>query len=380
MRPGPSLIAVLLAVLLAPTTAPAQEPMRPRPEARPVAPLRPAGTPGAALGLKLHGAPTPSDSDCLEGDYYDLVRALEAQGPTMLARWLEKRGRPFRYLARDEKSPWVLELVVELTYCKSYGAMAIEAEVRVRSTQDGGREAGSSGSAIRWEEDEPEPPTDPRLGPWSEDPRIHAFLSRVHAALELEVDRLLRQIPPQAPSAAPPVPGPAVAQPAAPARAAPPAPAVVQPVAPPPKVEKPEPRGPAPIVAVFDIQDDSKRYKPAQLQQLSEYLAGKLAEKGAFRVVPRDQLRSRLQQEKTQSYQQCYDMSCQIELGKAMAAERSLATKLLRFGNACSVSLTLYDLRSEASVGSATEDQRDCTEKELLEALRRAVGRLTAGR
>jgi len=151
-------------------------------------------------------------------------------------------------------------------------------------------------------------------------------------------------------------------------------------VAPPPRGDRPEPRGPAPIVAVFDIQDDSKRYKPAQLQQLSEYLAGKLAEQGAFRVVPRDQLRTRLQREKTQTYQECYDMSCQIELGKAMAAEKSLATKLLRFGNACSVSLTLYDLRSEASEGSATEDQRDCSERELLEALRRAVSRLTAGR
>ncbi|HSA24008.1 MAG TPA: hypothetical protein P5076_21290, partial [Myxococcota bacterium] len=89
--------------------------------------------------------------------------------------------------------------------------------------------------------------------------------------------------------------------------------------------------GPAPVVAVFDIQDASRMLPRAEdRDQLTEYLAAQLTELAGFRVVPRDQLRARLQQQKTVGYQQCYDQSCQIELGKAMAAEKSLSTKLLK--------------------------------------------------
>jgi hypothetical protein len=372
MHTRPALLAFLLASLLFASIAGAQ--------GSPAAAIAP--TPGAALGLVRYALVTPTDDDCTASEYYDFTRAIEDQAQAMLAPRLQSRGVAHQLLGQGEQARWNAQLQIVLTYCKSYGSRAIEADVLLRAEG-----VATSPTTLRWEEpDGPPVPGAPGAKGWSDDPVVQNFLEQLDATLDQQTDGLLGMLPPEAKALEPaaaapaprpePAPAPVEARPAAPAPVEPPA--VALPVAPP----KTEPRGPAPIVAVFDIQDDSKRYKPAQLQQLSEYLAGKLAEKGAFRVVPRDQLRARLQREKTQTYQECYDMSCQIELGKAVAAEKSLATKLLRFGTACSVSLTLYDLRSEASEseGSATEDQRDCSERELLEALRRAVNRLTAGR
>jgi hypothetical protein len=43
-------------------------------------------------------------------------------------------------------------------------------------------------------------------------------------------------------------------------------------------------------------------------------------------------MRDRIASDKAESYRACVDQSCQIELGKAMAAQKSLATKLIRVG------------------------------------------------
>jgi curli biogenesis system outer membrane secretion channel CsgG len=96
-----------------------------------------------------------------------------------------------------------------------------------------------------------------------------------------------------------------------------------------------------PFVAVFDIQDASGKQNPEILNQLTEYLATRLTESGGFRIVPRDQLRSRLSDAKADSHRECFDQSCQIELGKAIAAQKSLATKLLQVANTCAITTTL---------------------------------------
>jgi hypothetical protein len=155
---------------------------------------------------------------------------------------------------------------------------------------------------------------------------------------------------------------------------------------PPPRVDAaPPPRrvagGPAPVVAVFDIQDPSKKLPKAEdRDQLTEYLAAQLTELAGFRVVPRDQLRARLLQQKTAGYQQCYDQSCQLELGKAMAAEKSLSTKLLKVGRRCALTASLYDLKTETTEAATTVDVKDCNIDELMEGLKAVATRLAAPR
>ncbi len=126
------------------------------------------------------------------------------------------------------------------------------------------------------------------------------------------------------------------------------------------------------VVAVFDVQDVSKRFKEDLLLQLTSYLSTTMVAHGRFAVVPREQLRARLADEKSQTYKACYDDACQIELGKAVAAQLSLATQLLQVGQKCIVVANLIDLKTETSIRGA-KVQTDCDVDKLLGALDEVV-------
>jgi hypothetical protein len=105
-----------------------------------------------------------------------------------------------------------------------------------------------------------------------------------------------------------------------------------------------------------------------ELLQLTAYLSTAMAASGRYTVVPREQLRQRLLEEKTSSYRACYDESCQIELGKAVAASKTLATQLLKVGSQCVVTANLFDLKTETSVRAAKVNT-ECLPQALLKAL-----------
>jgi len=159
-----------------------------------------------------------------------------------------------------------------------------------------------------------------------------------------------------------------------------------QPIARPAPVPTPVPPMPAPppgpirrvkkgtIIAVFDVEDAAGRLKDKELSQLTEYLATKLTEAG-FRVVPRNQLRARLVEEKKEGFKKCYDETCQLELGKAVAAQKSLATKLLQVGESCAVSATLYDLKTETTERAASA-RTNCSVNALMDGMEKIAGQL----
>jgi hypothetical protein len=131
------------------------------------------------------------------------------------------------------------------------------------------------------------------------------------------------------------------------------------------------------VVAVFDVQDPGKALSAGTLDQLTDYLANKVAETGAWRVIPRDQLRQRLMTEKTSSFKECFDQSCQIDLGKAVAAQKSLATKVLRVEATCAVTTTLFDLKTETTERAATV-RAGCSAATLMDALDKIAAQLLA--
>ena len=131
----------------------------------------------------------------------------------------------------------------------------------------------------------------------------------------------------------------------------------------------------APFVAVFDIEVQGVELTQEERESLSDYLATRLAETGAFQVIPRQEIRRRLLQKKKDSYKECVDRSCQIALGKEVAAEKSLSTRLSRMGSKCTLSITLYDLKKAATETAATERGR-CDMDGIMSLLGRAVGRL----
>jgi hypothetical protein len=132
---------------------------------------------------------------------------------------------------------------------------------------------------------------------------------------------------------------------------------------------------PGTVIAVFDVADPSGILKAPTLEALSEYLAAQLTATAGAKVVPRAQLRKRLVKERKNSYKRCFDESCQIEMGKAVAAQKSLATKILRVGKLCAIAASLFDLRSETTEGAATVDT-SCKEDALLAGIKALVRKL----
>jgi hypothetical protein len=128
-------------------------------------------------------------------------------------------------------------------------------------------------------------------------------------------------------------------------------------------------------VAVFDMEDRGAGLSKDTLNNLTDYLAAMLTE-GGYQVIPRTQIRERLKQQQTESYKKCFDQSCQIELGKEMAAQKSLATKVLKIGKKCRVTGDLYDLKRAASEKAATAGS-GCSEDELLAAVEEVAAKLT---
>jgi formylglycine-generating enzyme required for sulfatase activity len=126
-----------------------------------------------------------------------------------------------------------------------------------------------------------------------------------------------------------------------------------------------------PIVAVFDLEVRGPRFDAETRSRLTDYLGTLLGSRG-FRVVPRSQLRARLVEAKKGSYKECIDQSCQIEIGKELAAQKSLASQVLKLGSQCKVLLNLFDLKQAASDGSGAATG-PCTEDGVVLALEQAV-------
>ena len=107
-------------------------------------------------------------------------------------------------------------------------------------------------------------------------------------------------------------------------------------------------------VAVFDIQDKSKGLSEMELESLTDYLATKVAEDGLFHVIPREEIRKRLLSAKKKSFKSCYDQSCQIEIGREIAAQKTLSLNIAPIGSSCIVTAALYDLKKAATDATAT--------------------------
>lgn len=128
-----------------------------------------------------------------------------------------------------------------------------------------------------------------------------------------------------------------------------------------------------PIVAVFDIETKLIHIGRSMLLALSDYLANCLSR--YYQIVPRSRLKKRLMAEKTKAYKHCYDQSCQIEIGRELAANKSLATQIMRIGKKCVVTANLYDLkRATTEKGAAAKGK--CSRDAITSLIEKVVWRL----
>jgi hypothetical protein len=132
--------------------------------------------------------------------------------------------------------------------------------------------------------------------------------------------------------------------------------------------------GERPIVAVFDMEDRTSTFDREVLDNLTEYLSAKLAE-GGYQVIPREQARERLVQEKKETYSECFDRNCQIEMGRELAAQKVLSAKILRVAGQCQLAATLYDLKKAATENAATAEG-SCDEESMGRAVMKVSAKL----
>lgn len=133
-------------------------------------------------------------------------------------------------------------------------------------------------------------------------------------------------------------------------------------------VRSPESASGGIVVAAFDVFDPGEALDVESRDQLSEYLAVRVTQSLRYRTIPRAQVRERLLAEKKLSYSACIDQACQIELGKALAAEKVLAPKLIRLGQSCALTASVFDLKTETAELAASVRTR-CVREALLQAV-----------
>jgi len=132
---------------------------------------------------------------------------------------------------------------------------------------------------------------------------------------------------------------------------------------------------PPPVVAVFEIENRGSPLSADELIALTDYLGTKLGERGRFQIIPRQEIKKRLVQQKKASFKQCYDQSCQIEVGRELAAQFTVSASISKVGRTCIVTSALFDLRKAATTTTASAKGK-CTADDLLAAMEKIADKL----
>ena len=136
---------------------------------------------------------------------------------------------------------------------------------------------------------------------------------------------------------------------------------------------------PPPVVAVFEIENRGSPLSKDELIALTEYLGTRLGERGRFQIIPRQEIKKRLVQQKKASFKACYDQSCQIDIGRELAAQFTVSASISRVGRTCIVTSALFDLRKAATTTTASA-KGPCTADDLLVAMDKIAAKLEGGK
>ncbi len=129
------------------------------------------------------------------------------------------------------------------------------------------------------------------------------------------------------------------------------------------------------VVALFGVRLVNNESAKPLLEGLWELMSALLTRSKRFSLVPKVDIQQAIEDQKRTSYKDCYDSACQIEVGKALAAQKTIATTISQFGALCQVSITMYDLRSTATEAAGMK-RGNCTPEGLLESTEGALNAL----
>ena len=132
---------------------------------------------------------------------------------------------------------------------------------------------------------------------------------------------------------------------------------------------------PAPVVAVFEIENRGSPLSGAEIVALTDYLGTRLGEGGRYQIIPRQEIKKRLVEQKKASFKKCYDQSCQIDVGREMAAQFTVSASISKVGRTCIITSAMYDLRKAATHKTGTA-KAPCTADDLLTAVEQIAAKL----
>lgn len=131
--------------------------------------------------------------------------------------------------------------------------------------------------------------------------------------------------------------------------------------------------GPGWVIAVMNVEDSNagereRALDPGLVRNLGDQIRVFIAQRGVHTIdrgAQEKALKDQISSAKSESYKSCYDDSCQVELGKALAASHILRTRVTRFGKRCVLNGELIDLKAEVTMAAASS-QGDCGEEGFL--------------
>jgi len=122
------------------------------------------------------------------------------------------------------------------------------------------------------------------------------------------------------------------------------------------------------IVLVFPIKVNDITFNDSQRLDLREYLGTRLTLEGVYSVMPESQIKASLGAAKVESYQDCYDETCRIDMTRTVYADKSLSVDIKSEGSSCRITAVLYDIAQEATE-SAADVECTCGFKEIKQAM-----------
>ncbi len=130
-------------------------------------------------------------------------------------------------------------------------------------------------------------------------------------------------------------------------------------------------------LAVMEIDDQSGKLSKKLLETAAEALRTELVASNKFIVISKDrQRKAMIKGEKKESWKECYDQSCRIQLGQALTADNIMTGIVTYFGKKYTLTVEIIDLAKEATVKGA-KAEFDGTEEGLADAIKSIAAQVT---
>jgi len=132
-----------------------------------------------------------------------------------------------------------------------------------------------------------------------------------------------------------------------------------------------------PVLAVFEIQVDGFSLSQRTITRLTGYLSSRITACGVYQCVPTESIQEALAQKRSDSTADQCDRSCRIEIGATVAAGKTLNSLVWRVGGKCSLTIDLYDIRTELMEKSVEVPDLACDEAGLKRGISLAAQKIS---